>query len=387
MIVHSIHVPVSARQFVAPLARHLHASGMPTILAVGSRVGQERHLAAIRDDPQVAIDSDLTGGPLAICGRALAWYRLLRRLRPLVVHAHQMRASVIPLLAAWTAGVPIRIYHNHGLPYLGHTGIMRVLLRLVERLNLLLATDVWLVSHSNRQAARADGLLLGRRSVVIGHGSAVGIDIQAWSSESVGEAVRIRQRRVLALSSNAFAVLYVGRPTARKGFEDLLAAWALGGFAERGGHLLCVGFSPADIPLTISPLPAGVIAHGMIEDLRPWYAAADAVCLPSWHEGFPYALLEAAAAGRPTIGCDVPGIRCAIGDGQTGLLVPVHAPGPLAAALQRLELSPELRLRLGSNGRAMTESSFDQSTVLRLQEAWYRTRLSRIIPAERSEKS
>jgi N,N'-diacetylbacillosaminyl-diphospho-undecaprenol alpha-1,3-N-acetylgalactosaminyltransferase len=386
MIIHSIHVPVSARQFVAPLVRRLRMAGMPTILALGSRRGQEQHLCALEKDPRVLIDSDLSGGATCVIKRIRNWYRLLRRLRPTVVHAHQMRASVIPLIAAWVTGVPIRIYHNHGLPYLGHSGLMRVFLRLIERLNLVFATDVWLVSHSNRLAAQNDGLLCGRRSVVIGWGSAVGIDSKAWSSKTVGKEVRSLQRQRLAFSPAAFVVLFVGRPTCRKGFEDLLRAWTLGDFSSRGAQLVCVGFSVADIPNFLLPLPLGVTAHGMIDDLRSWYAAVDAVCLPSWHEGFPYALLEAAAASRPTIGADVPGIRCAIMRDQTGLLVPVQSPTDLCKALMSLEKSPELRQRLGENGRFMVEKHYDQVTILNQQEEWYRKRLSQVVIKPNNER-
>lgn len=91
--------------------------------------------------------------------------------------------------------------------------------------------------------------------------------------------------------------------------------------------------------------------------------AAHIVCLPSWAEGCPKVLLEAAAAGRPAVGTDIPGIRSVIQPDETGVLVPVRDPTALAGAIERLVGDPGLRQRLGAAARRRAEAEFGVATI------------------------
>ena len=93
-------------------------------------------------------------------------------------------------------------------------------------------------------------------------------------------------------------------------------------------------------------------------------AATHVVCLPSYGEGLPKALIEAAATGRPIVATDVAGCREIVRDGENGVLVPVRDPGPLAAALDRLIADGELRARMGACGRAIAEAGFSVERVV-----------------------
>jgi|TARA_R100000935_G_C2822866_1_gene160666 glycosyltransferase involved in cell wall biosynthesis len=93
-------------------------------------------------------------------------------------------------------------------------------------------------------------------------------------------------------------------------------------------------------------------------DIAEQYAAANIVCLPSYREGLPKSLVEAAACGRAIVTTDVPGCRDAITPDETGLLVPVKDPIALANAIQRLVENPDLRRRMGEAGRALAKEAF-----------------------------
>ena len=97
---------------------------------------------------------------------------------------------------------------------------------------------------------------------------------------------------------------------------------------------------------------------GFRKDIAAQYAAANIVCLPSYREGLPKSLVEAAACGRAVVTTDVPGCRDAIIPGVTGLLVPVKDPVALADAIQRLIEDPDLRQRMGKAGRELAEKEF-----------------------------
>ena len=86
--------------------------------------------------------------------------------------------------------------------------------------------------------------------------------------------------------------------------------------------------------------------------------------MPSYREGFPKTLIEAAAASRAVVTTDVPGCRDAIYHGKTGMLVPPKNSNALADAIKNLVLQPEESVKMGLAGRAMAEQRFDEKIVI-----------------------
>jgi glycosyltransferase involved in cell wall biosynthesis len=111
----------------------------------------------------------------------------------------------------------------------------------------------------------------------------------------------------------------------------------------------------------------GVVEYlGSVKDVRPALAQADCIVLPSYREGLPRTLLEAAAMGIPTITTDVPGCRDAIDEGVTGLLCHVRSSESLAEAMDAmLARDPSDRLRMGTAGRKKMELQFREEIVFR----------------------
>lgn len=111
----------------------------------------------------------------------------------------------------------------------------------------------------------------------------------------------------------------------------------------------------------------GIVEYlGTTPDVRPHIAAASCVVLPSYREGAPRTLIEAAAMARPLIATDVSGCRAVIDRDVSGLLCAVRSADSLAAAIQRfLDLSHEARVAMGRAGRAKMEREFDDAIVVR----------------------
>ncbi len=116
---------------------------------------------------------------------------------------------------------------------------------------------------------------------------------------------------------------------------------------------------------------AGWVAEGVVEylgetgDVRPALAAADCIVLPSYREGVPRTLLEAAALGRPLIATDVPGCREVVADGDNGYLCRAQDANDLADRMERfIGLPVEARQALGEAGRAKVEREFDERMVI-----------------------
>lgn len=106
-----------------------------------------------------------------------------------------------------------------------------------------------------------------------------------------------------------------------------------------------------------------VEAWGYQSDMPSVLARAHIVCLPSYREGLPKALIEGASAGRALVASDVTGCREMCLPGVTGLLVPPRDPVSLADALEKLVKSPELRRSLGRRGRALVLEHFSMKRV------------------------
>jgi glycosyltransferase involved in cell wall biosynthesis len=103
---------------------------------------------------------------------------------------------------------------------------------------------------------------------------------------------------------------------------------------------------------------------GQRDDMPEVFRQANVVCLPSYREGLPKALLEAAACGRAIVASDVPGCREIVKNGENGILVPARDPLTLATALKKLISSPDLRRQMGLNGREMVVEAFSEEAVV-----------------------
>jgi glycosyltransferase involved in cell wall biosynthesis len=110
----------------------------------------------------------------------------------------------------------------------------------------------------------------------------------------------------------------------------------------------------------------GVVEYlGSVEDVRPFMVAADCVVLPSYREGVPRSLLEAAALGKPIVTTDAIGCRDTVIDGESGYLCRVKDASDLAAKLLKvIELPNSEREAMGQRGRKYMETSFDERIVL-----------------------
>ena len=128
-----------------------------------------------------------------------------------------------------------------------------------------------------------------------------------------------------------------------------------------------VGFFEDAYKEQVEAMEAAGIAvfHGFQQDPRPFYAAADCVVMPSYHEGMSNVNLEAAATGRPVITTDIPGWREAVEDGVTGLLCRAGSGEDLYGAMKHfLALSPAARAAMGQAGRKKMEREFDKQMVV-----------------------
>lgn len=164
--------------------------------------------------------------------------------------------------------------------------------------------------------------------------------------------------------------LYLGRIMKDKGVEELFEAMRkLHKEYENKVILDLVGFFDDDYEAQVKQLVEDGVAvfHGFQTDPRPFYAAADCVVLPSYHEGLSNVLLEAATMGRPVITSDIPGCKETVDADQTGLLVPVKNVDKLYNAMKKLYgMDVQERAHMGIRAHSKMEREFDKKIVVQM---------------------
>lgn len=160
----------------------------------------------------------------------------------------------------------------------------------------------------------------------------------------------------------------MGRIMKEKGIDELFtAAGSL--YSVRNDFVLdIVGFYEDDYKEQIESLvrEGSAIFHGFQENPVPFYAAADCIVLPSYHEGMNNVLLEGTAVGRPLITSDIPGCREAVDPGETGILVKVKDTKSLQEAMEVFLNKRQVdRALMGEAGRRRMEQIFDKTQVVK----------------------
>ena len=299
------------------------------------------------------------------------WW-LLRALKPDIVEFSTPKAGLLGTLAAMLCGVPRRIYVLRGLKLETASGLKRLVLIAAERLAIACAHRVLCNSDSLRSEAYALRLAPARSLQMLGEGSSNGVDIERFSPGAS------RVRAELGLPLDAFVVGFVGRLTRDKGLPELVSAFDAILRAEPKAHLLLVGWYDASEDALAQAIRTRIENHphmhftGFVEDTSTYYRAMDVMVLPTWREGFPNVVLEAAATGIPVITTLCTGARDSVVPGVTGLLIPPGSPEAISEAALKLR-DPELRRRMGRAARVWVLEHYVNGHVLGLTAAYYQS--------------
>lgn len=285
----------------------------------------------------------------------LALRNHMRRLRPTIVDCQQSKAGLVGGVAARLAGVPVVVYVNHGTVFSSAGGGKKRVMGWAEWLSCKLADHAYTVSEGVRQVFIQGGLCPAERISIL-HKGGVGVEATTrWDPTNLEETVAETRTR-LGIPVDAPLIGYVGRVTRIKGIKELSGAWAL--LRDRFPELRLMLVGPVDKLNPIDPEAMArleqdprVLFTGNVDHPVPLFRAMDMMVLPSYHEGLPATILEAAAMERPCVASRIPGNVDAIADGETGLLVPVHDEPALAEALARYIEDPALRQAHGVAGR------------------------------------
>ncbi|WP_218061648.1 glycosyltransferase [Planobispora rosea] len=289
-------------------------------------------------------------GP-GVPGEARRLRRLLGRFRPDAVHLHSAKAGLVG--RAVIRGAVPTLFQPHGWSWLAARGATARAALAWERAATRWTSLLVCVGEGEADLARSHGL---RGDVTVVRN---GVDLGRF--RPAGPGVRTAARALLGVPERVPLAVCPGRVTRQKGQDLLVAAWGRVRAEVPGARLAIVG--DGDLrPVLRSCAGPGIAFADAVADLRPWYAAADVVVLPSRWEGLPLTALEALASGRPLVASAVPGLSEVV-TGEVGALVPAGDPAALAEAVAVRLRHPGLAAREGEAGIARA-ADFDVRPAL-----------------------
>lgn len=300
-----------------------------------------------------------------------ALWRLCRRLRPDIVHAVTIKPVLYGGIAARLARVPAYVAAVSGLGYVfmrqsGGFDYVRMAATLLYRLALGHPNSRVIFQNTSDRQTLEDARVVRPGQSVLVRGSGVDLDEFPYLPEPPGPVV----------------VLCVARLLEDKGINEYVGAARLSQNRGEGLRWLLVGSPDPGNPASIAEHAVRAWhEEGAIEwlgerrDIAELHQQAHIAVLPSYREGLPKSLVEAAASGRAVVTSDVPGCRDAIEPGVSGVLVPARDAVALADAVAELASDATRRTAMGRAGRELAERDFDIRLIVQKQLDIYDTLL------------
>lgn len=294
-------------------------------------------------------------------------YFLMRRLRPAIVHLVTTKPVLYGGIAARMAGVPgvVSAVSGLGSVFVAEGWFAKVVLKVVEALYRAA------FNHSNITVILQNP---DDRELLMSIGA---VD---WSGTALirGSGVDLEKYPVVAEALSPAVVTFASRLLKDKGILEFVEAARTLKARAVDARFQVIGDVDPGNPTSVTQVDLdrwadeGVVELlGFRKDIPELFAQAHLVVLPSYREGLPKALVEAAAAGRAVVTTDVPGCRDAIEPGKSGVLVPERDVIALADAIQTLVEDPVLRRKMGAEGRALAEREFGIEKIVAAHLAVY----------------
>lgn len=312
--------------------------------------------------------------PLRELASLLAFYRLFRHVKPDLLYLMTVKPILYGGIAARLAGVKAVVAAVFGMGFLFtdtgfRTRILRTLVSQLYHFALGQRNIRVIFQNPTDQALMTRLGGVAPQNTVLIKGSGVDLDRFAVCPEPEGRPVVLMAARLL-YDKGVIEYIEAVRELRRQGVD---ARFLLAGDRDDG--------NPSSVTardIEAWKASGEVELLGFCKDMPVLLSGASVVVLPSYREGLPRVLEEAAACGRAIVTTDVPGCRDAIEPGTTGLLVPVREAPALAQAIRQLVEDRALRQRMGAAGRQLAERCYSVESIVAAHLALYRELLKSI---------
>lgn len=273
-------------------------------------------------------------------------------------------ASLYTSIAAKQAKVPVRLYCQWGILYVGFNGIKRKIFKFIEKLVCKNSTYIEPDSFGNLEFSRNEGLYKDNKSSVVWNGSASGVNLEKfnYSNKSLW---RKEVRKKYNISNDIKVFIFVGRITRDKGINELISATKM--LINDGanfrllivGNIEGIGTLQKDL-YKWSTTEKKIIYCGYTNEVEKYLAASDIYVLPSYREGFGTAVIEAEAMGLPVIVTNIPGPIDAMIKNKTGLVIEKNNIEDLYIAMKDLLTNDSKLKEFEENALLFSRKNFDQ---------------------------
>ena len=298
-----------------------------------------------------------------------------------IVHSIMPKAGFLSALAGFICRVPVRLHTFTGQVWINKGPAARTFLYVVDRLINALNTVCLTDSPSqSRFLLDHDISHHGKALPVLGKGSLSGVELSRFDCPD--QITRGEQLRTeLGISGQDFVFAFIARKSHDKGAIDLISAFSRVASLHPQARLLFVGpdESHGALPAMRAATPAlfkNVSDIGQVRNHELFLCISNVLCLPSYREGFGSIVIDAAAAGVPTIGSDIVGLVDSIEDGKTGMLFPAGSVEKLTQAMLSMIENPPRCKALGIAARRRVETYFTADTVYASLKDFYLAQLA-----------
>jgi glycosyltransferase involved in cell wall biosynthesis len=375
-IIRTATIPLSLDLFCHRLLSDL--SERYEVVALSSP-GKELDAIAQREGVRtISIPIQRQMSPYHDCISLFRLIRVFQQEGPELVHSITPKAGLLSMLAAKIVGVPVRVHTFTGLLFPTAHGWRKKILMLTDKLTCTCATHVVAEGEGVRNDLTSHGIT--RKEIrILGYGNVRGIDLNwyARTPEVMAKADDIRRK--LGIRQEQFTFIFVGRMVGDKGINELVDMFCTLHILHPEIHLILVGEEPGRNcslkKVTRHKITATNHIH-IVEwqtDVRPWYAAADALVFPSYREGFPNVVIESGAMQLPSVVTDVNGSREIIQTGKTGIIVPPNDSTALYHAMKWIVEHPAEAKSYGINARSRVAARYEQNYVHQCLKTFYKS--------------
>ncbi|MSR78445.1 MAG: glycosyltransferase [Candidatus Omnitrophica bacterium] len=316
----------------------------------------------------------------------MSFLRLMKffyREAPDVVHTHNVKFGVFGRLSARAAGVPYVMHTAHGIyRTFGKQSFKNRLIDWLEKMCGFCCDAVFFVSPFDYETYLKSNVVPAEKALLMGNG----IDLHRFDSLLMTEDARKKKKEELGIGPRTKVIGMVGRLVQDKGFSE---------FFEATQKLVCQyddiflmivssSYQRADNVSESIAEKYGVKGKTLFlydrEDMPALYSIMDVLAHPSWREGLPRVLMEAASMGVFCVVTDIPGNRNVIRDETYGKLVPVRQPEKLYEALHWALQHPEECERMAGRAQDYARENFDEHVMIDKLDEGYQKAISGYAP-------
>lgn len=360
-------VPLSFRTLLKGQLKYMSENGFNVIAITSGKdlddISQAEHI------PVYSVDMTRKITPFKDLQSVWKLYSFFKKNKPHIVHTHTPKAGIVGMMAAWLAGVPIRLHTVAGLPLLEAKGTKRKILNLVEKLTYTFSTKVYPNSKGLFDIIIKEKFTNTNKLKVLGNGSSNGINTDYFHPKNISEEIKQELKSKYGILPEHFVFIFIGRIVKDKGINELAAAFQKISEHYPEAKLLIVGDFERELdPVTeetesILHNNPNIILTGFQKDVRPYLCISDALVFPSYREGFPNVVMQAGAMGLPCIVSDINGCNEIISQNDNGTIIPVKNANALYTAMEAYLKNRHAVEMMKNIAREMITSRFEQQVL------------------------